>query len=140
MAIAEWSGFAQVACDGGDFICAVGTNRGNVACEGIDAFGPLRPPTGSYSQVTTGWVSACALHTDGRAVCWGDNSEGQSSPPVGSFKQLDAGNYHVCGVRADGSLVCWGYNGDGQASPPGGEFTQVTAGSHGLGAVPIIMR
>ena len=49
---------------------------------------PAPVPTGTFTAVSAGFSSACALRTDGTLACWGTNFEGESTPPAGTFTAL----------------------------------------------------
>ncbi|MEX0892107.1 MAG: PKD domain-containing protein [Gemmatimonadota bacterium] len=109
--------------------CALETD-GSVACWGLDGIGETRAPSGTFTQVSTGFYHTCAIDTDEALVCWGDNRYGQGDAPEGTFTQVSAGDFHSCAVRTDGGLACWGLGGSGQTTTPAGTFTQVDAGTY----------
>jgi hypothetical protein len=80
-----------------------------VAGWGSYEFGPVIPPSGTYSQVSAGSNRTCTLTTDGTVVCWGDPdflNFGQATPPAGEFSQVSAGYRHSCGMQTNGTVAC----------------------------------
>ncbi len=66
----------------------------------------MRPPQGTFTQVSTGFNSACAIRTTGSLVCWGSNSYGKSRPPSGRYLRVSVGETFGCAIRANScSLV-----------------------------------
>jgi hypothetical protein len=132
-------------------VCGL-TSEGRVHCWGQNAYGELGngaaelrrltpvPVTGghTFSFVSTGINSSCALTGTGEAYCWGLNALGQlgrdtltstclqsgssrcSSVPIPvagqlRLKSVSVGNWdHTCGVTTGGDAYCWGANGYGQ--------------------------
>jgi len=97
------------------------------------AVAPAPVPAGTFTAVSAGFSSACALRTDGTLACWGTNFEGESTPPAGTFTALSVstGPPQACAVRADQTLACWGRPFGPLAnpvSPPAGTFTDVSVG------------
>jgi alpha-tubulin suppressor-like RCC1 family protein len=107
------------------FACAIRTDA-TLACWGDDSEGQSSPPSGFYTQVSSGDNQACAIATDETVRCWGDDFGLPTPPPAGHFKAIAAGAQFTCGIKADGSLVCWG---DVPLSPPSGTFVAISAGS-----------
>src|SRR5690349_5430098 len=82
----------------------------------------------SWSQVSAGSVSVCAIRGDRTLWCWGGNEYGQvgdgttvdRNEPVrvagGGWKAVTVGSRHACGLRIDGSRSCWGENTSGTPS------------------------
>lgn len=77
-------------------------------------FGPLSPPSGTFSSVTVGIRHACALDASGRARCFGDY--GARPPPNEVLTAIAGIGRTICGLRLDGSVTCWG---DATESFPG---------------------
>lgn len=127
--------------------CAVASD-GTVWCWGSDSYGQLGNgstatgnrfspnlivmPTGkTFTQVSAGVNSTCAITTLGTAYCWGSDATGQlgnggtlgtqyspssvSMPTGKTFTQLSVGSSHACAVASDGTVWCWGGDGSGQA-------------------------
>jgi len=92
---------------GGKFGCAL-DHQEEIACWGLDPLGNgiLSPPTGPFTQITSGRWHACALATDQTITCWGENSDA----PIGMFTQVAAGEVHTCALTEVGSATCWGGN------------------------------
>ncbi|HEY6853806.1 MAG TPA: Ig-like domain-containing protein [Gemmatimonadales bacterium] len=110
----------------------------------------------TFSQLSAGTQSTCALTTTGAAYCWGDGQYGQlgngstslqPTPVLVSggyrFQQIAVGYGHACGVVVGGDAYCWGYNsngqlGDGTTNPDsfpvavagGHTFTSITTGAY----------
>jgi alpha-tubulin suppressor-like RCC1 family protein len=120
---------------GADYTCGIATATSKAFCWGFNANGNLGNPsvsgdtalpvavsgTSTYSTVSAGNRTTCALATGGAAWCWGLNNEGEVGD--GSAAERDAptrvaggwtytglavGVYHACAVRSDGAAVCWG--------------------------------
>src|SRR5690606_24908867 len=82
----------------------------------------------TITQVSAGWVSSCAVDTDGNVWCWGSNEYGLLGPGVvaptatpvqiqglpAAAQQVSAGFMHACAVLQDGRIACWGNGGSGQ--------------------------
>jgi len=125
---------------GGVFTCVL-SNEGRVKCWGGGDLGQLGDGTmererlvpSNYvmgltdvTQVSAGWLHACALRTGGEIWCWGQNNVGQlgngttvrSSVPVSAGitdgVSVAAGHNQTCVVHSTGTVSCWGGNGDGQ--------------------------
>ncbi len=132
---------------GGDHICAIRMESGEMVCWGNDDYGQSSPPGGErfvwstdgsnpaepfppYLDVSAGYYHTCALREDGAAVCWGAGNTiilnenlivhlGQTSAPGDErFVSISSGKYHTCGLRADGRAICWGARKD---DFPGGQ-------------------
>lgn len=101
-----------------------------------------RPGGVTFSSISAGSGSTCAVGSNGAGYCWGDNEVGQlgngstgtySTAPVlvnqgarssgVTFQSISTGgwpddletNYaHTCGVGSDGNGYCWGDNSFGQ--------------------------
>ena len=108
--------------------CAIAVN-GALNCWGINAEGQATPPSGTFNQVSAGFLHACAVRDDSTVVCWGNNSiGGQANPKSGSFTQVSAGGFHTCGLRPNNTVDCWGDNFFDQSRLQTGTFTQISAG------------
>jgi alpha-tubulin suppressor-like RCC1 family protein len=95
----------------------------------------------SFSQVSGGTSSTCAIAADSTAWCWGLNDHGElgtgsftgpeecpsaigpfacSTKPVRvatgtrKFRSIARGDFHTCAVTTDFHAWCWGWNGYGQ--------------------------
>jgi alpha-tubulin suppressor-like RCC1 family protein len=123
---------------GGDHVCALATDA-NVWCAGHNGNGQIGigigihpTPTqiaGTWSSITAGTGSTCALDDQGMASCWGtlagDGTYGIHEKPSAlggtAWTSLSAGRSFTCGLKAGGELWCWGNNsygelGDGSTS------------------------
>ncbi|MBL8784937.1 MAG: hypothetical protein JNJ59_08570 [Deltaproteobacteria bacterium] len=122
------------------FTCALLSERGQVACWGLNEQGQLGqtdqlprevptvvPGLGEVAQLSVGAGHACVVERGGAVKCWGNDWDGQSgdgsalsvnlSPvtvPGLSATAVSAGSRHTCAIAVGGALKCWGYNGDGQ--------------------------
>ncbi|MBV9791136.1 MAG: hypothetical protein JOZ51_23270, partial [Chloroflexi bacterium] len=47
---------------------------------GSNSYGQSTPPSGTFTQVSTGYLHSCGLRTDSTIICWGDNSYYQVDP------------------------------------------------------------
>lgn len=89
---------------------------------------PLRiAPLLSFSTVSAGDSTACAIATTGRAYCWGLDDAGQvGDGSVGtrptptlvtsalSFTTVTVGGHHSCGLAIGGGAYCWGLDSSSQ--------------------------
>ncbi|HEX5409026.1 MAG TPA: hypothetical protein VFW89_04575 [Gemmatimonadaceae bacterium] len=133
------STFAQIS-GGYDHTCGV-TRRGEAYCWGDNGDGQLGNNSASgvdslpvqvsgdltFTLVSGGWGSTCAVTAGGAAYCWGDNSSGELGDgsttlrraPVQvsgglQFASVTVGNRHACGVTVIGNAYCWGLNTNGE--------------------------
>ena len=121
----------SLACWGNDRFADLTTcygSNGSRRCVAADWNGPATPPEGSFSAVTVGDKTACAVREGGAVACWGSDEHGQATPPEGTFTAVAVGFGHACGLKTDGTVACWGRNSFGQATPPKGVFTSISAG------------
>ena len=88
-------------------------------CFGDDKFGQSSPPPGSYSKVSAGRDSTCAIRSDGVIACWGNSENGvvTAVPHLYGFNHVSVGGYHACALR-NSKVLCWGADDHGQATPP----------------------
>jgi alpha-tubulin suppressor-like RCC1 family protein len=81
--------------------------------------------TGSYSSVSSGSSTVCAITIEKKVSCFGSADSSKlgevslnSSTPIQiatlSANSVSVGDVHACVVTADGTLSCWGANGAGQ--------------------------
>jgi hypothetical protein len=101
---------------------------GTIDCWGNNSFAQTIPPSGSFTQLSTGLFHGCALREDGTAACWGENDDKKATPPEDLFTAVSAGGTFSCGIHADDTIGCWGGNTEGESTPPSGTFTQISAG------------
>lgn len=132
--------FPTAVSAGGDHSCAVDVN-GTVWCWGQGTNGELGNgatsdqtspgafilPTGLKARgVSAGFLSTCAVVTNGRIYCSGSNSSGQlgdttttnRSTPVAvkldastflaDSVQVGVGDFHACSLSGTGRVRCWG--------------------------------
>ena len=132
--------FKQIALGllGSVWACALHID-GRVSCWEYAGAANDPPPSGTFTQISTGGETACALATSGELDCW---SEGLnvSAPPAGVFVQVSVGagwdGDFACAIARSHHLTCWGddhgYQGveDGQIDPPPGKYSQVEAGTY----------
>ena len=113
-------------------------DTGEVECWGEDTDGQSRPPTGTFTSLSTASVASshmgnytCGIRDTGTVECWGSDRQGAAMPPPGAFTSVSAGYEHACGIRDTGTVECWGNNDQGQLSlTPTGTFTSVGAGEY----------
>lgn len=119
-------------CWGSDEYLQLGTASTPPMCETFRCSRtPLRVSGAlSWSDISAGVTSTCALTTSGRAYCWGggypgartllgDSSTASSPMPVrvqtdSVFAQITVGGAHSCALTAGGTAMCWGENQFGQ--------------------------
>ncbi len=95
------------------------------------AFAIVAPPAGTFTAVSAGDGSACAIRTDQTLVCWGSFFPVLPTPPAGTFTAVSTTGGQSCAVRTDQTLACWGAPFGPAAnpvSPPAGTFTAVSVG------------
>jgi hypothetical protein len=91
---------------------------------------------GTFTAVSGGLETACALRSNGTVTCWGDNTFKQVTRVLsGTFKSISMGDAFCCGVRFDGSVACNSYSpNDGtyangaRPTPQDGTYVAVSAG------------
>ncbi len=113
--------------------CALGST-GSIFCCGRNVYGESSPPSGIFSQLTSGLAFSCAINSYGLSTCWGDNSYGQFPSSNVALRSIAAGLYGTCTIDETGSVACFGYN-NPKVSPYSGlpmtssqAFMQVSAG------------
>jgi len=79
----------------------------------------------SYTQVSVGDRSLCAVADGGNLACAGL----QVPPPTGLFTAVSVGGNYACGIRTDGYLSCWGAE-EVTTHSPSGVFRSVAAGRY----------
>ncbi len=130
-------------------VCAI-DSAGASYCWGFNSHGQLGDPGASDSdvpvpvstsgalkgktltQISAGFLQACAVDNRGVAYCWGNNSYGQlgngttigSDVPVAvrtsgvlagqALTQISTNFYQTCAVDRAGTAFCWGGNPDGE--------------------------
>ncbi len=125
MPFPSWAGSSGVLAAGKSHTCGL-KDDGQVVCWGGLYY--IKPPPGTFTQISGGSHHYCGLKTDGSIACWGKNTGGEASPPPGTYIQISTGYQHSCATKNDGTAICWGDNSEGQLSLPSGVFTQVSAG------------
>ncbi|MFM7717964.1 MAG: RCC1 domain-containing protein [Actinomycetota bacterium] len=123
--------------------CAIADN-GAAYCWGLDGDGQLgngnpltdssvpvavtMPPGRTFTDISTGSATVCAVADNGRVYCWGDDYSGSlgnggslpgtdSSVPdeittLSGASDVTQNGAHGCAL-VSGSISCWGYDGDG---------------------------
>lgn len=130
-----WSTFST----GMDHTCAIRASSHTLYCWGYNEDGelgngtntspqttPTRVGTSTWSAVSGGTSSTCALRESHTLYCWGSNNDGLlgtgddmdhfSPARVGSsqWRSVDVGATHACAIRTSHTLYCWGHNSRGQ--------------------------
>ncbi len=137
-ALNNWTGVAAgsqhgCALQANQLSCWGGDSRGQVGNGGFTS--AVYAPSaiaGSWTSVSPGPLSTCAIGTGGTLSCWGANDRSQlglgdtadrpSPAQVGTaanWASVATGLSHSCGVRTDGSLWCWGLGASGQLGDGG---------------------
>lgn len=153
-----WGG--AVAPAGGPF---VDVYPGTGATCAVDESGALRcragqqgvglPPasvlSATISDLSFGYMQACAVKNNGELECWQDGNDVQGEQPTGSFVAVSvATNAYdpslesqgrvyeaACAVRSNGDVVCWGAWGMSGAATLEGPFIDVIAQNVGAHAI-----
>jgi PKD repeat protein len=85
----------------------------------------------SYTDLSTGNSSMCAVRSDGAVLCWGGDPSVTNGTPSGfdfvRVTQMSQGST-ACAIRTDATGVCWGNNSHGQANVPGGTWLYLGPG------------
>lgn len=68
------------------------------------------PPDDTFRSLSSGYLQACGITTEGRLRCWGavDGNWLGTLPTGADFQAVSAGDNFVCALRNDGSIRCWG--------------------------------
>jgi hypothetical protein len=85
---------------------------------GLNDFGEVITPAGTFTAVSPGEWHTCGIRTDATIACWGSNLYHQTESPAGTFVAISAGIFETCAIRTDGTLTCWGDD-DGSIAEPG---------------------
>src|SRR6476646_5799485 len=99
-------------------------------CPGAPAFA-IVAPAGTFTALSAGTGSACAIRTDRTLVCFGNNFVVTPTPPAGTFTAVSTVGAQACAMRTDQTLACWGAPFGPAANPvppPAGTFTAVSVG------------
>ncbi len=149
--VSAGANFACALRDGGEAYCWGDDAYAQIGdgTEGGDELAPKRvvaSPDGgmqTFTRIAAGYVSACAIGSDGGLYCWGDNGYEtlgndplvrEASPRrVGSdtdWSSISVFYYHACGSRTDG-VYCWGKGEEGQLG--NGEWGYSASPSHVVG-------
>lgn len=109
----------------------VRSSSGVLTCWGDESDGNLGCPSGAYSEVSIGAVSACALDELGYPSCWGNTLDsygdwhyGQVDPPTQTLRGLSVGAFQACALDDANAIVCWGLTED-EYRPPEGQFETI---------------
>lgn len=102
---------SKISCGGHHTIALLG--NGSIRAWGATAFGLGNVPTGTYKEISAGYIHNCGIKTDGSIGCWGYSYDGQlNSPKTGSYTKISAGREHTVALDASGGITCWGVIGD----------------------------
>jgi len=124
-------------CSGHYHSCVL-TSAQVLTCWGKDEFGVMTktPSSGTYSQVSCGCHSSCALDdTTNYAKCWGRDDQLQSTntPTNVEFSWIGSGCRANCAIKvSDSSIQCWGQpaNPINMDVPTAGTYVSVVVGLH----------
>jgi len=120
-----WAASGPVISIGEEHACAI-QNDSSIRCWGLNLSGQSDPPSGAFSQVSTGHYFSCGLRPSGQLECWSSGAENLS----GTYTQISAGADHICALRSDKSIVCDSEDSLNPAiNAPGGSFLQVSSGT-----------
>jgi alpha-tubulin suppressor-like RCC1 family protein len=160
------TGIIQISA-GENHVCAV-KQGGTIYCWGADDYGQLgnsASGTGTYSsypvlvsgitnatQVSSGFLHACALLSDQSVKCWGYNGFGElgtggrsntsypatvlgvgGSGTLVNVTKISATNLNTCAVISGGSLDCWGIGNNGEIGNGGVNDSLTPAQVSGVG-------
>lgn len=125
---------------GGEHICAVEHDGGEVKCWGQGEFGQLGDGRSTKSHVpvqvaglgpsiavSAGGLHSCAVELTGTVKCWGQGQYGQlghgglsqradarAVPFLTPSVNVTTGGSHSCALERSGSVKCWGWGQYGQ--------------------------
>jgi alpha-tubulin suppressor-like RCC1 family protein len=123
-----------VYCWGLDDRNQIGTDQASGLCGGVACVtepAVALAPGITFSAVSAGGSSTCALDTSQVPYCWGDNSFGQigNGGAAAAIPALVAGRHqftsiaiagdHACALVTTGEAFCWGDNSSGQLGTGG---------------------
>jgi hypothetical protein len=118
--------YTQIALGGGGG-CGLTAAASPVSCWIADSLYPP-PSSGTYTAITGGYETDCALSTAGAMVCWGNTLPAPLTEP-GPFSAIADGNGEACGITTSGTIDCYDYaNPTALPPPPTGTYTAVTMG------------
>ena len=101
----------DMQCGNGEELCgarldddfclhAVPTTQGMLSCWGDDAMLQISnaPTTGTFTSVSVGYYSACAISSTQSVICWGNNGRQQVSnaPTTCTFTSVSSGSFAAC--------------------------------------------
>jgi Regulator of chromosome condensation (RCC1) repeat/Putative Ig domain len=118
--------YTQIAVGGGGD-CGLTAAASPVTCWSEDSLYPP-PSSGTYTAVSGGYETDCALSTAGAMTCWGNTLPDLLTEP-GPFSTIADGNGEACGITTTGAIDCYNYaNPTPLPSPPAGAYKAVTMG------------
>ena len=119
-----------------DDVCGIRLD-GSLHCWGRDLSGLSGYPEGTYTALSAGGGTACAIRSVGRPICWRGIEEWDYAGEIrnelslGEFEAVSVGGLVLCGLRRGGEVDCWkgiDWVLDSYVDPPDGPFRSISVG------------